>query len=324
MVGAQPRVSAPDEVGDGLRRRDPERVDDDDLLRTGLDRSLVDRLEVRGIGARAVDAEEGDANALLGGEGDGVDDALEHRLPVDAERVELQVGDRRLDHAGADAELRERLDVGLDRAGEAPDLSVETGVPDQLDGAPVVRGHAREARLDPLDAEPVEPARELELVLRSEHDADGLLAVTQRRVVEGDTRLEPVRFVELPGPEFRHGRGVPPRSFASRRRAPAPRVTRGHARPGGRAAFGVMRRTRTDPSMPVTATRAASRSHQGKTPRRQAYGALARRRPPDVRRRLRAGRPRRLEEAAQQSQGARSERRTGPQRSARSARATAQ
>ena len=57
---------------------------------------------------------------------------------------------------------------------------------DQLDGAPVVVGDAREAGLDPLDPEPVEQPRDLELVLRREDDADRLLAVAQRRVVQAD------------------------------------------------------------------------------------------------------------------------------------------
>ena len=97
----------------------------------------------------------------------GVDDPLEHRLAVDAERLELQIRDRRLDHARPDAELDERLHVSLDGAREAPDLRVQPCVADQLDGAPVVRGDARKPGLDPLDAELVEPARELELVLRA-------------------------------------------------------------------------------------------------------------------------------------------------------------
>jgi hypothetical protein len=201
MVGAEPLVRAADEVGDRFRGRDAEGVDDDDLLRAGFDRRLVDGLEIGWVGASAVDAEERDADPLLGSERDGVDDPLEHRLAIDAERVELEVGDRRLDHARADAELDERFDVGLDGAREAPDLGGETGVADQLDGAPVVRGHTRKAGLDPLDAELVQPSRQLELVLGREDDADGLLAVAQRGVVKADLRLEGVRVVDPAGPE---------------------------------------------------------------------------------------------------------------------------
>ena len=85
-----------------------------------------------------------------------------------------------------DAELDERLEVGGHRAREAPDLGVQAGLRDQLDRAPVVVGDAREAGLDPVDPELVEQPRDLELLLRVEHDADGLLAVAQRRVVEAD------------------------------------------------------------------------------------------------------------------------------------------
>ena len=90
------------------------------------------------------------------------------------------------------AELDQRLDVGRNRAREAPDLGVESCVADELDRARVVRGHAREAGLDPVDAEPVEQARDLELLLRVERHADGLLAVAERRVVEPDVPAWPV------------------------------------------------------------------------------------------------------------------------------------
>ena len=40
----------------------------------------------------------------------------------DAERRQLPIGDRALDDRRVHAELRERLDIGLHRAREAPDL----------------------------------------------------------------------------------------------------------------------------------------------------------------------------------------------------------
>ena len=200
-VGAEPVARPADEIRNCLRRRDPDRVDDHDLVCARLDGRFVHRLEVRQIRARAVDAEERDGDALIDRVRDRVNDALEHRLAVDAERVELEVGDRRLDHARADAELDERLHVRVDGAGEAPDLGLQAGVADQLDRPPIVRRHAWEARLDPFDAERVEPPRELELVLRRQDDADRLLAVAQRSVVEADASVERVRIVELAGPE---------------------------------------------------------------------------------------------------------------------------
>src|SRR5207249_3437185 len=61
-----------------------------------------------------------------------------------------------------------------------------------------------------LDTELVEAARELELVLRSEHDPDGLLSVAERRVVEADGGCEGKRLVHGTGPEIaRHVRTTP-------------------------------------------------------------------------------------------------------------------
>ena len=120
-----------DELGDRLRRGDAERVDDDDLARARLDRGDVHALvEVR-LGARRVDAEERGVDPVLGGEAHRARDPVEHLLAVDADRVELQVGDRRLDHRRRDAELDERLEVGRHGAREAPDLGAQAGAGDR-------------------------------------------------------------------------------------------------------------------------------------------------------------------------------------------------
>ena len=140
---------------------------------------------------------------MLGGEPHRLRDPLEHRLPRDADRVELQIRDRRLDHRVADAELDERLEVGRHGTREAPDLGVQPGARDQLDRTPVVVGDARKAGFDAVDAEPVEQPRDLELLLGAEHDADGLLAVAQGRVVEADVPANRVRVVEAAGPDQR-------------------------------------------------------------------------------------------------------------------------
>ena len=55
---------ATDEGRRSFRRCDAERVHDRDLLRAGLDRGCVGLLEEVGLGARRVDAEEGDRDAL--------------------------------------------------------------------------------------------------------------------------------------------------------------------------------------------------------------------------------------------------------------------
>ena len=87
-------------------------------------------------------------------------------------------------------------------AREKPQISaLEARGRDQLDRAAVVVGDAREAGLDPVDAEPVEQPGDLELLLGVEHDADGLLAVAERRVVEADVTAEAVRVVQRAGPD---------------------------------------------------------------------------------------------------------------------------
>ena len=139
---------------------------------------------------------------LLGGEAHRARDPVEHLLAVDADRVQLQVGDRRLDHGRRHAELDERLEVGGDRAREAPHLRLQPGVRDELHRVPVVLRDAREAGLDAIDAELVEELRDLELLLRVEHDADRLLAVAERRVVEADAPAHAVRVVQGPGPDL--------------------------------------------------------------------------------------------------------------------------
>src|SRR4051812_30441708 len=189
------------EVRDRFRRRDPERIDDGDFLRARLHRGLVHLpVEVR-LGSRRVDPEKGRMDAVLVREAHRTCDPLEHLLAGDADRVQLEVGDRRLDHRGPDAELDEELEVGGHGAREAPDLRLEPGAGDQLDGPPVILRHAWESRLDPPDPEPVEQPRDLELLLGREDDADGLLAVAQRRVVQADLAADRVAVVERAGPD---------------------------------------------------------------------------------------------------------------------------
>ena len=189
-VGADPADRPADELRDRLGRGDAERVDDDDLARARLDRGRVDALvEVR-LGAGRVDAEERGVDAVLGGEAHRRRDPLEHRRAIDADRVELEVGDRRLDHrAATPSSTSASRSAGTAR--EKPQTSArKPGGGDQLDRLPVVVRDAREAGLDPVDPELVEQPGDLELLLRVEHDADRLLAVAQRRVVEADAAAD--------------------------------------------------------------------------------------------------------------------------------------
>ena len=193
-----------------------QRVDDHGFARTRLDCGAVHALEKVEVGARPVDAEVRDGDAVPGCERHGLADPLQHRVAVDAVRLQLEIGDGRLDHRVTEAELDERLDVCLDCAREAPDLGAQAGVRDHRDRACIVLRNAREAGFDPFDPQPVEQVRDLELLLWIERDADGLLAVAQRRVVEAD-RPAPLRLeraaVEIAEIEVvarnRHARTIP-------------------------------------------------------------------------------------------------------------------
>ena len=194
-----------DQVRRALGRRDADRVDDGDLLRARLDRGLVGAAEEVEPCARAVDAEERDRDPLAGSERDRFADPAEHVVVRDPERGQLRVRDRALDHGRSDAKPDELLDVRLHRPRETPDLGAQPGVGDAPDRLLVVGRDAREARLDPVDPGVVERPCDRELVVRREHDADGLLAVAQRRVVEADgvVRLRLEREpVEIAGPDL--------------------------------------------------------------------------------------------------------------------------
>ena len=212
----EPVDGAADEVSGGLGGRNPDRVDDDRLLGPRFDRGFVCALEEAKLGARAVDAEEGDRDPLRRREGDGLADPAEHVVVRDAQRRELRVRDRALDDRRAHPQLGEQLDVRLHGAREAPDLGSQAGVCDQPDRLRVLGGDARETCLDPVDARFVKGASDRELVLRREHDADRLLAVAKGRVVQADRgvrlRLERA-LIQLARPELvaieGHARTIP-------------------------------------------------------------------------------------------------------------------
>jgi len=233
-----------DEERRGLGRCDPERVDDDDLLRARLDGALVHLAHEREVGARGIDAEERNANALPGCERDRRADPLEHRRPRHAEGGELPVRDRAFDHGRLQAQLQECLHVRADGSREAPDLRIETRFEDQRDRACVVLRHAREPGLDPIDAGFGQRLCNLHFLLWIEHDSDGLLTVAEGRIVEADGHarlwLERVRVqVARPHPRAvdRHARTIPSgnaesfsapvsvtRKLSSTRRPPPPSI----------------------------------------------------------------------------------------------------
>src|SRR5829696_532164 len=190
-----------DEGRDRLRRRDPERIDHDDLAGSGVDRRGVDTSIEVGLGAARVDAEERGVDPVVAREPHRARDAVEHLVARDADRVELEVGDGRLDHGVPDAELDERLEVGRDGPREPPHLGAKARGRNEPHRLPVVRRDAREPGLDPVDAELVEEPRDLELLVWVQDDADRLLAVAKRRVVQADTAADRVGVVETARPD---------------------------------------------------------------------------------------------------------------------------
>jgi hypothetical protein len=100
------------------------------------------------------------------------------------------------------SELDERLEVGGHCAREAPHLRLQACRRNELHGIPVVLRDAWETRFDPVDAEHVEELRDLELLLRVEDDADRLLAVAERGVVEPNAPAHVVRVVQRPRPDL--------------------------------------------------------------------------------------------------------------------------
>ena len=87
-----------------------------------------------------------------------------------------------------DAELDEHVDVGLHGAREPPHLGAQARPRRSARPHGSRRPRRGEPGLDPVDPRRVERLRDLELLLRREDDADRLLAVAQRRVVEADRR----------------------------------------------------------------------------------------------------------------------------------------
>ena len=100
--------------------------------------------------------------------------------------AELDVAGGRFDHGCSQAEANQFLDVGANGAREAPELGLQVRLRHQLDGFGIFHGNARETGFDAADADLVELAGDLELLLWRQDDADGLFAVSQGGVVEAD------------------------------------------------------------------------------------------------------------------------------------------
>ena len=76
------------------------------------------------------------------------------------------------------------VDIRLDGPGKTPYLRLQISVQDALYCLGIVRGNPRETRFYPAYAQFVQLAGDIEFFIRGETDADGLLPVTQRRVIK--------------------------------------------------------------------------------------------------------------------------------------------
>ena len=145
------------------------------------------------LGSGGILGVDGDVHAFALGVGGGLADRVQdprtvlHELGLD---VDVAGGER--DGHGVHAAVDGGLDVGDVRPVPAEDRGVQAEVRDLRDDLGLVAAHDRDAGLDLLHADLVEVLGDLDLLGVGEHDAGGLLAVTQRRVVELDRPLSEI------------------------------------------------------------------------------------------------------------------------------------
>ena len=132
------------------------------------------------VGAGAIDAEKRDANSVLTGIFHSVAGAAYRFVAVDAVGLQLDLAGRHFDDRRLQAETHQFLDIAASSTREAPDLGVlQPGLQDERNGFAIFGGHLGESGFDAADAKLVQLLGDLQLLLRAEDDADGLLAVAQ-------------------------------------------------------------------------------------------------------------------------------------------------
>jgi hypothetical protein len=204
---AGPFVDLANEEFDGFGAAGANGVDDDELLGAGVESVAIEIAERVEFGARAVDGEEGDTDAVGASVSDGVGGTAFGFVNCEAIGFQLDGAGGSFDDGGSSAKAQEFVDVGFDGAAKTPNFSFEAGFGDEAEGFSVIGGDAREARFDPADAQIVERARDFKFLCGSEDDTNALLAVAQSSVVEPDGAIGGERFsnvgaiVEFAGPE---------------------------------------------------------------------------------------------------------------------------
>ena len=177
-----------------VRRGVADGVGDVDRRRAGGERRAHDlghELRTRARGVLAGELHVGDLGA---GVGHGVAGLLEHLLgchPQLVLHVEVAGGDEDVE-AGALSILEglpRRVDIGLLRAVERRDRAAAHVLGHEPDALDLAGRGDREPGLDDVDAEALELAGDLQLLLRVQADAGRLLAITQRGVEDLDVIL---------------------------------------------------------------------------------------------------------------------------------------
>ena len=161
------------------------------------------------IGARAVHTEKRNANSALSRETNRLGGAAHRFLARDAVGLQLDVADGRLNHRCPQAQADQFLHIAARGARKAPYFGVlQPSAQDQRNGFAIFGGNFGKAGFNPSHTKLVKLLRDFKFLLRTEDDADGLLAVTQRSVVKANGSRA-IKFrpnagprIQLAGPDF--------------------------------------------------------------------------------------------------------------------------
>ncbi len=111
-------------------------------------------------------------------------DPLQEFFAGNSISFQLDVAGGRFDHRGAQSQPHQLVHIGFHGARESPEFGFQPRLLHQLNGFRIFGRDPRKTGFDAADAQFVELAGDLQLLLRREHHPDRLLAVAQRRVIE--------------------------------------------------------------------------------------------------------------------------------------------
>ena len=136
------------------------------------------RLKKLEVGARTIHPKEGNANTVFRSVADGVGGTPNRLIARNAVSLQLDLADGHFNHCGLQSEAEQLFHIPTSCAGKAPNLGVfQARLQDQRDGFPVFLRHLGKPCFDATHAEFVQFLGDFEFLLRTENDADRLLAV---------------------------------------------------------------------------------------------------------------------------------------------------